>query len=266
MISRRGFLTTAGVVGAGGLGLGVAGALAAHALRTTRYTLGAEDSGRGMRIAVLTDLHLQEVGEFEAAIAAAVSELDPDVTVIVGDSVDNRRGLRALPGFLALLPRTVPTFATLGNWEYWSGVDLADVRRRYADHGVRLLVNEWATLPDGRLLFGSDDLVGGRPRVETPPSGSEALLLSHCPALRDEALPQFAGFAGMVSGHTHGGQIRLGSWAPVRPPGSGSYVVGKYEGAGIDLLVSQGLGTSMLPVRLGAPPEVLDVTWHASHS
>ena len=59
-----------------------------------------------------------------------------------------------------------------------------------------------------------------------------------------------------LSGHTHGGQIALAGWAPFRPVGSGRFVAGFYDVPGCRLYVSRGVGTSVLPLRWGAAPEV----------
>jgi predicted MPP superfamily phosphohydrolase len=61
----------------------------------------------------------------------------------------------------------------------------------------------------------------------------------------------------MLSGHTHGGQVTVGGWAPLVPPGSGRYVRGWFRGDGAPpLYVSRGIGTSVLPIRFGATPEL----------
>ena len=63
-------------------------------------------------------------------------------------------------------------------------------------------------------------------------------------------------FALCLSGHTHGGQVAFMGWAPLRPAGSGRFVQGFYEVPGCRLYVSRGVGTSILPIRWGAPPEI----------
>lgn len=63
-------------------------------------------------------------------------------------------------------------------------------------------------------------------------------------------------FSLCLSGHTHGGQITVGGWAPFRPAGSGRFVAGFYEVPGCRLYVSKGLGISILPLRWGAAPEI----------
>jgi predicted MPP superfamily phosphohydrolase len=59
-----------------------------------------------------------------------------------------------------------------------------------------------------------------------------------------------------LAGHTHGGQLALNGWAPWRPVGTGRFTAGFYELLGCRLYVSSGRGTSVLPIQLGAPPEV----------
>ena len=66
----------------------------------------------------------------------------------------------------------------------------------------------------------------------------------------------------MLSGHTHGGQLQVLGWAPVLPRGSGGYVSGWYRKVRPYLYVSRGLASSVVPLRLGAPPEVACFDWH----
>lgn len=132
------------------------------------------------------------------------------------------------------------------------------------------------------LVTGLDDLIGGQPNVAralaTAVPSANHLLLAHCPPQRDTFATEAAASARrtpdaymiapalgtpqlMLAGHTHGGQIALGGWAPVRPPGSGRYVAGWYRDAPTALYVSRGLGTSVVPVRFGAPPEIAVFDW-----
>lgn len=262
MITRRRFLGTASGLAAAGLGLeGLR--WGPRRLETSSFVIGTPSpAAASLRLACITDLHLRRVAGFEAEVGAAVAAIEPDALCLVGDIVDSTAGLEMLDDFLALLPAGVPAFATLGNWEYWGGVDLGRLRRTYSRRSIHLLVNEWGDLGSGIRLLGVDDYVGGAPAVTAPSEGNSALLLSHCPGLRDEAVPAMDGFSAMISGHTHGGQVRIGGWSPVTPPGSGDYVSGHYRGDGVDLLVSRGIGTSLIPIRLGSRPEVMNILWH----
>lgn len=64
-------------------------------------------------------------------------------------------------------------------------------------------------------------------------------------------------FSLCLAGHTHGGQLALGGWTPYIPVGSGRFVAGFYDVPGCRLFVSLGVGTSVLPIRFGAPAEVV---------
>jgi predicted MPP superfamily phosphohydrolase len=88
------------------------------------------------------------------------------------------------------------------------------------------------------------------------------LVLAHCPAARDAlGLPTEHPASLVLSGHTHGGQIAPLGIATWRPTGSGRYVAGWYTDGGPPLYVSRGVGTSLVPVRIGAAPEMVRIDW-----
>ena len=268
-MTRRRFLAGAGGVAAAAVG--VEGLLLEpNRLAVTDLTIGAaaRPSDTPLRAAVLTDLHLHSIGRLERAVSKAVALSEPDLVIIIGDAIDRADALPVLADFLSLLPAKTPKYATLGNWEHWCGVSLARLAATYGRASVRLLVNESAEIPHrGQVgvLVGVDDLVGGAPDLRRArrghEDGTDALLLSHCPAYRDSLGAAGSAFSAVLSGHTHGGQIALGPWAPFRPKGSGHYVSGWYRGGGPDLFVSRGIGTSVIPVRLGSVPEVVRLEW-----
>lgn len=266
-VSRRRFVLGAGALGLGSL-LTEGILLAPHRLTVTRHTLGrAEEGSDPIRLAVLTDLHLKRIGSFHERLAGALVEARPDVLLFVGDSVDDPDALPVLADLLALLPPAPLRFATLGNWEYWGGIDLQALRRVYEAGNTGLLVNEGVRLSPRAALYAVDDAVAGSPHLRAlAPVGerSDTLLLSHCPEFRDHLGGEAAAkISAVVSGHTHGGQVAVAGWAPILPPGSGGYVSGWYRGGGLpDLFVSRGLGTSMVPVRLGAAPELAILDWY----
>lgn len=235
-----------------------------------------------MTVVQLSDLHLKSLSDFHRRIAQAVVAARPDLVLLTGDSVDRDDALPLLDRFLAMLDPATPKLAILGNWEHWSGVDRRELSAVYERWNTRLLVNETTFHRHrGRTLTvtGLDDLIGGRPDTSTAlrgvaPSGAH-LLLAHCPAHRDR-LAETAGevrigdevlrpktalaaypFTAMLSGHTHGGQFAAWGWAPVLPPGSGRYTRGWFRARkGPPLFVSRGLGTSVIPARIGAVPEL----------
>lgn len=283
-MNRRRFLAVSGgaaATGAVALG-GYAGWVEPGRVQFTHHCANTRTSPvqREITFVQVTDLHLHSVNAMHRRIAARVNALRPDLVLFTGDSVDRADRLGAFAELLGLFDARTPKYAILGNWEHWSGVDagaLADVYRRA---NGRLLVNE-SVVHDvgGRALrlTGLDDLVGGRPDVRRAFAGVDVagpadahLLLAHCPEHRDrlDAAPlpleraapvsvDASRITMMLSGHTHGGQVNVLGWTPVLPPGSGRYVRGWFRDAGrVPLYVSRGIGTSVVPVRLGAPPEV----------
>lgn len=228
----------------------------------TRHRVG--EGSRPLRVVQLSDLHLQDIHQFEIDVASTVSNLAPDVIVLTGDSIDKRDRLPVLDEFLRTLAAETPKYAVLGNWDYWSGAPVNALRAVYERHHCRLLVNETVMheQDDRSLHFtGTDDLRAGKPDLGSltrDTAGAPHVLLAHCPAYRARAEQVAPGrFACMLSGHTHGGQICFLGYAPVLPRGSGGYVSGWYRGPSrLPMYVSRGIGTSLLRARFGASPEV----------
>jgi len=306
--TRRRFLLSMGAVGSAAL-VTDAFLIEPNRLTITQHGIGApaEPGASKVRLVQWTDLHLQRVNGHAHDIARETNRLEPDILIITGDSVDRADRLGELDELLCLVDRATPKYAILGNWEYKSSVDLAELARVYAAHNCRLLVNATAEHRFGRsklLITGLDDLMGGRPSLDVALSGIQPwkhhLLLMHCPAYRDMLPRMLAGsrttgesaqldsisaaqpawatwppgpgtgspidltqhrFDYMVSGHTHGGQITFFGAAPCTPMGSGRYVSGWYREPGPALYVSRGLGTTAIPARFCAPPEIAVFDW-----
>jgi predicted MPP superfamily phosphohydrolase len=243
-------------------------------LTITQHAFGGE-RGPVLRLVQLSDLHLRAVDRHAERIAEAVHELRPDMLVLTGDAIDRADSAPLLSTFLTLLPDVAHRIAILGNWEHWARLDLTDVRRRYERSGWTLLQNETIRLMHQGIpvqLTGLDDLIGGRPNVAHALADATKMpnhvLLAHCPMHREAFLSAVASSDArdlvpqlMLSGHTHGGQLAVGGWAPMCPPGSGRYVAGWYRDAPTALYVSRGLGTSVVPARFGAPPEIAVFDW-----
>ena len=238
-------------------------------LAVSSHSLAPRPDHDSIRIVQVTDLHLHDVGHHERAVAAQTNALRPDLIALTGDSVDRSNALPLLAEFLELVASETPKVATLGNWEHWSNVDIAALRRLYDRYNCRLLVNESAsfTMRGRRITFvGLDDLVGGVPDLASATRAislddSARILIQHCPGFRDEGALRDVNaripFLMMLAGHTHGGQVAPFGHAVWRPRGSGRYVSGWYRDPNrVPMYVSRGIGTSVVPIRLGAVPEI----------
>jgi uncharacterized protein len=231
------------------------------------------ENGDSLKIVQLSDLHLKQFNRRARQIAQQVNQLQPDIVVFTGDSLDRVEQLWGFEQFLSRLNRHTSKYAIVGNWEYWARIDLKLLSRIYATYNCRLLVNESILHRQGNrslLITGVDDLVNQPDLIKSlqgiAPNPNH-LLLAHSPAYLDafsndeleilaEYKPQL-----MLSGHTHGGQLVLLGFAPLRPRGSGRYVSGWYRNGALSLYVSRGLGFSVLPVRMGAVPEISYFEW-----
>ncbi|MBY0335214.1 MAG: metallophosphoesterase [Acetobacteraceae bacterium] len=259
-------------------------ALGVEPLRLTTPRYAVPWSGPRLRVALLADLHAGAPCMTAArvqGIVEATNALRPDLTLLLGDYGQTSRRVAwagtyqpaEIAPLLGRLTAPLGVFAVAGNHDWWD--DRAAMRRRggrpewlraLAAAGIAPLQNEVAALPgfwlgglDSQWAWshrsGADDLPGLLARV---PEGAPLLLAAHEPDIFAGGSPRVAL---QVSGHTHGGQVRLAGWSPRVPSAHGNrYAHGHIVEDGRHLVVSAGLGLSELPVRLGAPPEVPVVT------
>ncbi|MCX7718447.1 MAG: metallophosphoesterase [Candidatus Sumerlaeaceae bacterium] len=289
-MSRRGFLLASaragvGVALAGGVS-GVAWALFVQPRRyeIVRHRLALPDLPReldGLRVVQLSDIHHGPwlSLDYLSRVVADTNALEPDLVLLTGDYVQGRRHYVAscVAALAALAPR-IGVLAVLGNHDWWEGVE--EARRAFAREGIPLIDNDRRVLtPDRRLMrpeqaggwgarglaiAGIGDYLEGEPDFAAAlnglPSRMPCLLLSHWPdAAEDPAMRRGRWRVDlMLCGHTHGGQIRLPLvGAPLVPSRYGQkYAAGFVDGPACRVYVNRGIGTALLPVRWGVPPEI----------
>ncbi|NBT79533.1 MAG: metallophosphoesterase [Betaproteobacteria bacterium] len=231
---------------------------------THTFGVGQVDGSNGkIRIIQISDLHLHGVAERDERLAKQIRELNADAVVFTGDIIDRAENLELLASFLSALGPT-PRIAVLGNWEYWSKVDLKRLRAIYESAPQSLLlVNQKANVMlKGREIefIGLDDFTAGKPDTRLLRSQTSSIVrvvLQHSPGLYEEPdLPVAPQNQICLSGHTHGGQVTLFGRPFWTPRGSGRFLAGWYETPSCRLYVSRGVGMSILPIRFGARPEV----------
>ncbi len=221
-----------------------------------------------MRIGFVSDFHAGPTTPIETIelACAALRDAAPDLILIGGDFVSLRgEDAERLLAPLQQLDPPFGKFGVLGNHDIWSGA--TRVRSVLDRAGVRLLHNEGARLPapfDRAMVVGLDDHLAGRPdaaRVGWDTTLATVLLIHQPTGVLDAAGRPFDL---ALAGHTHAGQIVMpGGIALVVPAGALSrrYLYGRYQLApDRHLLVSSGVGNSVLPLRFGAPSEVVICT------
>jgi uncharacterized protein len=294
MFTRRQFFRFSGGFGALGAstaayGFGVEPVLR---LRLTRYNVVPRQwpADLQLKIAVVADIHACDPWmslEHIEAIVERTNALNADVVVMLGDYVAGHRHVtRFIPAdewapVLAGLKAPLGVHAILGNHDYWSDRTVQQegrgppIARRaleaagipvYENDAVRLtkdgrpfwlagLGDQLAYLPARRIRtvqrVGVDDLNATLAKVT---DHAPVVLLAHEP---DIAMRVPAQVALQLSGHTHGGQVRLFGWSPSVPSRYGSLLAYGHAQINCDVIVSGGLGCSIMPFRLGVPPEIV---------
>ena len=295
MITRRGFLKFVGgsLLSAASLSAYAVGIEPMLLTHVKRYALTPPHwpAALKLRIVALADIHACRpwmTPERIASLAERANALQPDLIVLLGDyisgmplvtdQVEAREWASALSGLKAPLG----VKAILGNHDWWhdpvaqrAGAGPTVARRALEGVGLTVLENDalrlekdgfgfWlagladqlALLPgEGREeLEGLDDLDGTLAKV---PGDEPVILLAHEP----DIFPRVPWRVSLtLSGHTHGGQVRLFGYSPIVPSRFGNrYAYGRVVENDRNLIVSGGLGFSIMPVRFGMRPEILQI-------
>ncbi|MBS0564704.1 MAG: metallophosphoesterase [Proteobacteria bacterium] len=288
MLTRRGFLRGLLGVTLSGLATSAYGVVVEPVLRLREqvWPIRSPNWTAGpLRIAVLTDLHMGEPWvslHRLKRIVARTNALGADLIVVLGDLPGGRFVRRPIPteataGVLAGLRAPLGVHAILGNHDWWQdheaqarggGPSAAAAILRAA--GIPVLENQavrierdagafWlAGLADQLAIItgpgtyrGLDDLPATLAAIT---DDAPVILLAHEPDIFPKVPDRVAL---TLSGHTHGGQVRFMGWSPVVPSAYGNrYAYGWVREGSRDLVVSGGIGCSIMPVRLGVPPEI----------
>ncbi|HTQ84674.1 MAG TPA: metallophosphoesterase [Candidatus Solibacter sp.] len=217
----------------------------------------------GLRIVHLTDLHHGLYFSAEALLAAVelANSLEPDVVALTGDFVSYSRNFANSAGeLLGGLRARRGVFAVLGNHDFRVGADL--VTRALRRHGIDVLRNRHTVIRAGGSqlhLAGVDDLSynPNLPRaLARIPRGRPVILLSHNPRIVAAAAHFSVDL--VLSGHTHGGQVRVPFLERRRAANESArrFHMGWDSWGRTRIYISRGIGTIVLPVRLGCPPEM----------
>lgn len=244
------------------------------AVTVSEYSI---ESGRiptnfnGFRIAQISDLHNDELGEGNSRLIAKLEKADPDIIVITGDFIDrNRTNIDVAVDLAEKSAKLAPTYYVSGNHEAsLTENEYEDFCTRLRSVGVTVLENAAAVIEkNGEHIT----VVGiGDQNFGHEPSNAElkalkgnetdfSLLLAHRP--RDFYQYAACGFDLVLSGHLHGGQFQIPFLGGLYAPSYGlfpEYDGGVYEKEGSTMVVSRGVGNSSFPIRFNNPREIVIV-------
>lgn len=266
-------------------------------LETTHYTYEAEQLGvdlDGYRIVQISDLHNAKFGKNNQKLVDRIRECAPDMIVLTGDLVDsNHTNVDRAVQFVNEIVKICPVYYVTGNHEYWldtseyeklmdglvsAGVVILDnqvVEISRGDAKFRLVGLDDKSLADGTLeaLLSDESIRNNQAEqkeeiADNEDSGEKELtvVLAHEP----QYLARYAGTGVdlVLSGHAHGGQFRLPFVGGIVAPDQGflpEYTAGEYYMNGTEMIVSRGLGNSVIPVRLFNYPEIVCVDLVGKH-
>jgi uncharacterized protein len=224
----------------------------------------------GFRVALLTDLHAGEgtpLALIRRACALANRE-NPDLVALTGDfAADDAGGFAEVLQALSCLRAPHGIFAVPGNHDHIVGIDIW-----HREVGVHPAITDLTNRAEIRVLRGArlciagvDDLSKGTPRLDALPPPAErdtTILLAHDPDQAERARRSYDQVDLVLSGHTHGGQVRLPFVGALRNPSKRHdlYEDGLRRRPWTQVYVSRGVGTVHLPVRFLCRPEVAMLT------
>lgn len=276
-MTRRAFLA-ASVVSTASLAL-YSNEIARHAVEVTQRTFFLHNlppQFDGFRIVQISDIHLEEYAEdfFLREVIRQVNALGADMVLVTGDFVS--RGPLPVSYSMAAASRCAALLSTLtcperygvlGNHDMVIGPRL--IRDHMENNGLPLLVNQYVRVERGGahiFLGGVDDISEGEPNLSLAvPEKPDApvILMAHEPDYMGRIFTHERGqFVDLVlSGHTHGGQVRIPGFRPLALPPLGKlYPEGHFFLGALQLYVNRGIGTVGVPFRLNCPPEITVAT------
>ena len=234
--------------------------------------------GESFRIVVIADLHSEYYGENQKKIIEKIKAQQPDIIALPGDIIDDNTNEDGAVAFLEGIRGVAPTYYVTGNHEIWSG-EHQRLKDMVAGYGYTVLSNESETITINGIrlcICGIDDPYildySEDENIKAMQSDEELLygfknlsndafniLIAHRP--ERFGLYQQYGFDLVLSGHAHGGQVRIpgivnGFFAPDQGwfP---EYAGGEYKENGQTMIVSRGLGFNAMVPRVFNPPEII---------
>ena len=236
-------------------------------------------SFEGFRIAQVSDLHNAELGKDNNKLIEKLNECEPDIIVLTGDLIDsNHTNLEVALSFARQAVKIAPCYFVTGNHEAWVGSQYEDLKTSLENAGVTVLQDEAIELNYGdeciQLIglndpdFSERDSFLSESILETKLSqvnisNGFTILLSHRPEHFN--VYQNKNIDLVLSGHAHGGQFRLPFLGGVIAPNQGlfpKYDAGTYTENGTTMIVSRGIGNSIIPFRVNNRPEIVLVELH----
>lgn len=243
----------------------------------TNYTVSSDRLPQGFdhyKIAVVSDLHNGEYGEDNRHLLSVIQKESPDMIAVTGDLVDSSKtNMEIAERFIKKLVEIAHCYYVTGNHEAWLGERYQELEKTLKDMGVVILHDSSVRImKDNEMIqiagLDDPDFIDRDPSVqertlktkleEMKITKDYCILLSHRPEFFKTYVSEHVDL--VLSGHTHGGQFRLPLIGGIIAPNQGifpKYDAGKYSENSTTMIVSRGIGNSIVPVRFNNRPEVV---------
>ena len=245
----------------------------------TRYTVTSNrlpHSFDGYKIAVVSDLHNVQFGNNNSQLVEKIKKEHPDIIAITGDLVDsNRTDIEIAIQLVSQLTEIAPCYYVTGNHEAWINEQYQELEKGLIAENVVILHDNVIQLTKGSetiQIAGQDDPYFTntdtyiqesmlQTRINNMSLSNEyCILLSHRPEMFEAYVSEE--FDLVLSGHAHGGQFRVPFIGGIIAPDQGlfpEFDAGKYSKNNTIMIVSRGIGNSIIPVRFNNRPEIVIV-------
>lgn len=245
----------------------------------TRYCITSDrlpDIFEGYKIAVVSDLHNAQFGRDNSQITKIIKKEHPNMIAITGDLVDsNKTNIDTATALVHKLMQIAPCYYVTGNHEAWIRSKFSELEEKLLDENVHILHDQVIKLEKGGQTvqiaglddpdFKDRDYALQQSMLQTKLnqmnlSGEYCILLSHRPEAFEAYVMEHIDL--VLSGHAHGGQFRLPFIGGVVAPNQGlfpKYDAGIYTKNNTTMIVSRGIGNSIIPVRFNNRPEIVVV-------
>lgn len=231
----------------------------------------------GFKIIHLSDLHNKEFGEAQKKLIKKVNDSNPDLIVFTGDLIDHTKEEKGDESFINAIKDVAPVYYVSGNHEAWSG-KYDGLVAKLKENGITVLDNDKVKIEkNGEYInvlgikdlafFSNDTKVFEdelKKLMDKEESNDFKILLSHRPELMDLYVKNSLDL--VFSGHAHGGQFRIPFIGGVLAPNRSlfpKYTSGMHTINNTSMIISRGLGNSIIPVRVFNRPEIIDITLKA---
>ena len=247
-------------------------------VETYKYNIKSEkipESFDGFRIAQVSDLHNAEFDKYNSTVLQPIFLSRPNIIVITGDMIDSRNtDVDVALSFAQKAVNIAPVYYINGNHESRVPEEYEELKKGLTEAGVTVLENESVDItigeetisligindPTFRMKLVDDTMeqnIGHQLMDIIPDNDNYKVLLAH----RPEYFDVYAGNVDLVlSGHAHGGQFRIPFVGGLVAPGQGffpEYYEGSYIEDNTEMIVSRGVGNSIIPFRINNKPEII---------